>query len=300
MAKILAGSPLGTALRNHRKERGLTQGELALRAGLAERTIRLLEQGGGGLDSFVRATDALGVALSCRNASAETIGGLVATLRARRGLSKRELASVSGLSQPTIKVLEREGGGRLSTLERVLTVLGAGAYLVPQGSRRAFYTHSGNASVGQTWETPQGLLLALYAVFGRFDLDPCSPRKTTPPVRARMHFTAEDDGLGLSWYGRVFVNPPYGRFLASWVAKSRHEFEAGHAGTVVALIPARTDTGYWHEHIAGRASVWFLRGRLRFSDGEQSAPFPSALVVYGASPEELENLGSALNAWRAS
>ena len=121
------------------------------------------------------------------------------------------------------------------------------------------------------------LLAALHTVFGRFDLDPCAPRSSRTRVRARRHLTAEDDGLSAPWHGVVFVNPPYGRTLGVWVAKARREVELGHARTVVALLPARPDTTYWHEHVAGRAVVYFLKGRLRFGSGDQAAPFPSAL-----------------------
>ena len=124
-------------------------------------------------------------------------------------------------------------------------------------------------------------------------------RKSRSHVRARVNFTHEDDGLTLPWHGVVFVNPPYGSTLGLWVAKARREVEEGRARTVVALLPARPDTAYWHEHVAGRAVVYFLRGRLRFSDGEQAAPFPSALVVYGATPEIILALDHALpTAWR--
>ena len=108
------------------------------------------------------------------------------------------------------------------------------------------------------------------------------------------------NGLSLPWHGTVFVNPPYGRTLGSWVAKAHREVELGHAKTVVALLPARPDTAYWHGHVAGRAVVYFLRGRLRFGAGDQSAPFPSALAVWGAGPETLAALDVALpGAWRA-
>ena len=138
-------------------------------------------------------------------------------------------------------------------------------------------------------------------MFGKFDLDPCAARKSRTRVRARVHFTEEDDGLSLPWHGVVFVNPPYGRTLGLWVAKAHHEVQEGRARTVVALLPARPDTAYWHKHVAGRATVYFLRGRLRFSDGEQGAPFPSALVVWGAAPETIPALDRALpDAWRTS
>jgi phage N-6-adenine-methyltransferase len=154
--------------------------------------------------------------------------------------------------------------------------------------------------MSQAWETPPELLEALATVFGRFDLDPCAPRKTRTRVKARSHFTAEDDGLTLPWHGTVFVNPPYGRTLAKWVAKARSEVEGGRAGTVVALLPARPDTSYWHDHVAGHATVYFFRGRLRFGDSQQSAPFPSALAVWGASRETLAALDAALPKARRS
>ncbi|MDG3008459.1 DNA N-6-adenine-methyltransferase [Paludisphaera sp. Pla2] len=224
---------------------------------------------------------------------------VIRTLRTRRGLSQRELARVAGVSQPTVGTLERGGMGRLAPLERVLVALGAGAHLTPEGRTKSFYTTTGNSSIGQAWETPSQLLEVLYSVFGRFDLDPCSPSKKGP-VKARVRFTAEDDGLELPWKGRVFVNPPYGRGLGEWVCKARSEFESGDAGLVVLLIPARTETSYWHRHVAGKASVWFIEGRLKFGGGKQSAPFPSALVVFGATSEEKERLDRSAVGWRAT
>ena len=116
-----------------------------------------------------------------------------------------------------------------------------------------------------------------------------------------MHYTAEDDGLSLPWHGVVFVNPPYGRELPRWVAKARAEVERKTARVVVALIPASTDTHYWHEHVAGKADVYFLRGRLRFgTNGQnQSAPFPSALAIWGADLATVEKLDAAFpDAWK--
>ena len=203
------------------------------------------------------------------------------------------------VTQPTIIALETRGRGRLATLERILAALGAGAYLAPRGEVKAFYTHAGNSSTNQTWETPTALLETLHAVFGRFDLDPCAPRKSRTRVKAKVHLTDADDGLSVPWNGVVFVNPPYGRTLAAWVAKAHREVEEGRAKTVVALLPARPDTAYWHDHVASHAAVYFLRGRLRFGEGTQSAPFPSALAIWGADPETLATLDAALpEAWR--
>jgi hypothetical protein len=84
----------------------------------------------------------------------------------------------------------------------------------------------------------------------------------------------------------VFLNPPYGRELRFWTAKARSEFELGIAKTVIALVPARTDTGCWLNDIAWKASIFFLTGRLSFGDGSRPAPFPSALIVRGLSLEK--------------
>jgi phage N-6-adenine-methyltransferase len=238
----------------------------------------------------------LGLSLHYRNVAGKTLPEILQTLRRRRGLSQAKLAEMCGVTKPTIGTLEREGKGRLSTLERVLAVLGAGAYLAERDHKKSFYTTAGNSSVGQSWETPSWLLTVLYRVF-RFDLDPCSPRKKGL-VKAKIRFTADDDGLSLSWHGTVFVNPPYGRTIGNWIAKARSKFDEGNAKRIVLLIPARTDTSYWHEHIEDQAKVWFLRGRLKFSDGNQSAPFPSALVIDGASLEEIETLDRELRVWR--
>jgi len=298
--KLPTASGLGRDLRDHRKARRLTQGQVAAAVGLAEKTVRLLERGRGNLESWHAALKHLGLELLGRNLPAgDALGRRLATLRRHRGLGQRELAVLVAVTQPTVVALERQGRGRLSTLERVLGALGAGAYLAPRGQARAFYTHAGNASTNPAWETPTTLLEALATVFGRFDLDPCAPRRSRTRVKARVHLTREDDGLSVSWHGTVFVNPPYGRGLAAWVAKAHGEVECGHARTVVLLLPARPDTAYWHQHVAGQATVYFLRGRLRFGAGDQSAPFPSALAVWGASPAALAALEAALpDAWR--
>jgi phage N-6-adenine-methyltransferase len=185
-------------------------------------------------------------------------------------------------------------------MDRVLVALGAGAYLAPQGSVKTFFTHAGNSSTSENWETPKELLEPLYSVFGAFDLDPCSPTSNsrTATVRAQVHYTANDDGLSLPWFGTVFMNPPYGRLIHKWTAKARAEVAQGNAEVVVGLIPARPDTRYWHRDVAGSASIFFLKGRLKFGNVEQVAPFPSCLVIWGGSDDLLIKLEAVLpDAW---
>jgi len=170
----------------------------------------------------------------------------------------------------------------------------------PQGSTKAFFTHAGNSSTSENWETPKALLESLYSVFGAFDLDPCSPtsNKHTAPVKAKVHFTQDDDGLSLPWFGHVFCNPPYGKALGHWVAKAYEESRCGNTQTIVMLIPARTDTKFWHQCIVGKATIFFLKGRLKFGNVDQVAPFPSCLVVWGGSDDLLTNLQTIRYCWR--
>jgi phage N-6-adenine-methyltransferase len=203
---------------------------------------------------------------------------------------------MASITPPTLVSLERRFTGRVEILERVLNILGAGPVLLSKGSSLPFYSGPANASVVQNWRTPKDLLERLYLVFGPFDLDPCSPThdRALAPVRARMYFTETDDGLSLPWTGTVFLNPPYGRALPQWISKAREEVELGRASVAVALVPARTDTSWWHSYIAQKADVFFLKGRLRFGDSAQSAPFPSALVIWGADLSTVEALKNSL------
>ena len=124
------------------------------------------------------------------------------------------------------------------------------------------------------WATPQVLFDELDQEFA-FTLDPCS---THLNKKCEKHYTKEDDGLSKDWSGEtVFCNPPYGRELKKWVEKCDTESQKGT--TCVMLIPARTDTEYFHDHIYGKHEVRFIRGRLYFNDGDGRAPFPSMVVV---------------------
>ena len=278
---------LGSHLKRARKDRQLTQCALARQALVSMPTIRLLERGQGNLTSFWAVLWTLNLDIVGRNLPlGQHIGKRILILRKGKGISQRELSKLIGVSQPTLVALERHGTGRLHTLERVLVALGAGAYLAPHGSPQPLCTHAGHSAPCETWTTPQHLLEQLYSVFGAFDLDPCSPSSgRTAPVRANVHYTEADDGLALPWFGTIFVNPPYGRRLSRWTAKAKAEVAQGNAQVVVALLPARPDTRYWHRDIAGSARVFFLKGRLKFGEAKQVAPFPSCLVVWGASDE---------------
>ncbi|PTF10627.1 DNA N-6-adenine-methyltransferase [Staphylococcus devriesei] len=132
------------------------------------------------------------------------------------------------------------------------------------------------SSKSNEWATPQNLFDELNDEFN-FTLDPCA---TDENAKCGKYFTIEDDGLSKDWSKDVvFMNPPYGREIKKWIKKAYEESLNG--ATVVCLIPARTDTTYWHDFIFDKANdIRFLRGRLKFGNSKNSAPFPSAIVVY--------------------
>lgn len=123
------------------------------------------------------------------------------------------------------------------------------------------------------WATPQDLFDQLDAEFG-FTLDVCA---TFENAKCDRYFTAEDDGLAQQWTGVCWMNPPYGEEIGQWVEKARL---SSTDATVACLVPARVDTAWWWNNCRF-GEVRFLRGRLKFGDGSNSAPFPSAVVVFG-------------------
>ena len=125
------------------------------------------------------------------------------------------------------------------------------------------------------WETPQEFFDELNNEFC-FTLDPCSTDENAKCVK---HYTKEQNGLLQDWRGEtVFCNPPYGREMQKWIKKCYEHYIRG--GTAVMLIPARTDTKAFHDYIYGKAEIRFIRGRLRFGNSKNSAPFPSMIVIY--------------------
>ena len=119
------------------------------------------------------------------------------------------------------------------------------------------------------WKTPKAVYQILDAEFG-FDFDPCPPDH-------------KFDGLKIEWGKCNFVNPPYGREIPKWIEKGFSEWKTGK--TVVFLVPSRTDTKWWHEFVMMADEIRFIRGRLKFDDQKNSAPFPSAIIIFKGDPQ---------------
>lgn len=136
------------------------------------------------------------------------------------------------------------------------------------------------SSASVEWSTPQDLFDKLDAQF-HFDIDVCA---TPQNAKCALFFTKKQDGLAQRWKGTCWMNPPYGREIKKWMEKAYKSSLGG--AIVVCLVPARTDTAWWHDY-AMRGAVTFIRGRLHFGNAKNSAPFPSAIIVFGSDKEAI-------------
>ena len=122
-------------------------------------------------------------------------------------------------------------------------------------------------SASQHWSTPEDLYADLDGEF-HFNDDPC-------PLHG-------EGGLHRKWGTSTFMNPPYGREITKWMQMAFAQSISGQGITVVCLVPSRTDTRWWHGYCMKADEIRFLRGRLKFGDSKNSAPFPSAVVIFRA------------------
>ena len=130
------------------------------------------------------------------------------------------------------------------------------------------------------WATPQSFFDDLDSEFG-FELDVCALPSN---AKCERYFTPADDGLSQTWRGVCWMNPPHGKEIGLWMRKAYLSSRQG--ATVVCLVPARTDTRWWHDY-AMRGQIRFIKGRLKFGDAKANAPFPSAVVIF--QPEVTAN-----------
>jgi phage N-6-adenine-methyltransferase len=130
------------------------------------------------------------------------------------------------------------------------------------------------SSKSDEWGTPRALFDKLNSVF-RFTLDAAASHDN---ALCGLYYTQADDGLSMCWKQHVtWVNPPYSK-LKDWLKKGAEE---GKHTTVVMLVPARTDTRAWQDYVMPNATeIHYVRGRLKFGDSKNAAPFPSAIVVF--------------------
>ena len=134
------------------------------------------------------------------------------------------------------------------------------------------------SSATDQWSTPQQFFNDWAKLFP-FTVDVCADATN---AKCPRFFDLEANGLAQDWAPETcWMNPPYGREIGRWVKKAYEESLKG--ATVVCLLPARTDTAWWHDYVIPHAQVAFIRGRIKFGDAKSGAPFPSAVAVFYAA-----------------
>ena len=147
------------------------------------------------------------------------------------------------------------------------------------------------------WYTPPKIIAAVVEFFDAIDLDPCADPGYPKTVPARQHYTREDNGLARPWWGRVYMNPPYGDEIGQWVERLVTLDRAGTIEAGIALLPARTGTQWWK--LLGECAICFIDGRLTFVGATSTAPFPSVLAYTGDEWERFRTVvGHLGDVWR--
>lgn len=207
-----------------------------------------------------------------------------AMLRENPGQSDRQVATVVGLSHPTVADVRSElvAAGDVEEVSTRLDSLGRLQPVRLVSAPRDDRWNPGGlmSSVSAEWHTPAEVIERVTRALGTIDLDPCAEEARGVP--AGQHYTEAEDGLTQPWRGRVYMNPPYGTVIGDWIDKLAAEVKYGNVTEAIALLPARTDTAWWTR--LPSEALCFVTGRLRFS-GMGPAPFPSVAAYLGTTPD---------------
>ena len=271
-------------LRSARRNKGWTQKTLADRAGVSEQAIHRLERGIGSVATLEAVMAALEFRLTGIGPG-DTLAEQLRSRRLKQGTTLDALAARTGLTRKTISNIEK-GGGSVASLLRLME------RLAPNAKRRAperAYWGQGNKEDRDSRFTPPEFMENIYAAFGPIDIDPCAHRLSPVVAKRRILLDEGGDGLADDWSGRLaFVNPPFSAQL-KWLQRAHEQWRAGNVEVVVCLVPARTDSAWFHHTLTADADICLLEGRVRFLDlrgRAQPTPFSLMLVALGATAQE--------------
>lgn len=263
-----------------RRSAGWSQTTLADRIGVDPQTIKRLEKGIGSVATLLAAMAALDFRLTGL-ASGKTLREQLRASRRQQAMSVAKAAARAGISRATVTSLERGGGSVASLLSLMMVV-------APKAKRRAperSYWGQGDKYDRDSRFTPAEFMQNIYAAFGEIDLDPCGHPLSPVVAKRRIVLAEGGNGLAEDWLGTTaFVNPPFSELLR-WLRRAHDQWKAGNIGTVICLVPVRTDSSWFHETLSGDADIYLLRGRVRFLDSRgkgQHTPFSLMLLTLGA------------------
>ncbi|MDH2135119.1 helix-turn-helix domain-containing protein [Sphingobium yanoikuyae] len=282
-------------IREARENKGLSRRALAQLIGIPEQSIVRIEAGRGRVENLIL----IMAAIDYHVAGLSHGHNFPAQLRNRRialGLSVKDTAAKAGLAWHTVAALEA-GQGTISSLLKLIAAIG-------RNVRRRAPVRS-HWSVARTHGrdsrfTPAEFLDHIYYAFGRIGLDVAGhPDAFVQCDRMFLFDERGEDGLALPWMAEtVWCNPPFSSQL-KWVRKAHDEVQRGNAKTVIMLVPARTESRFFHDVITVEADVALLRGRIKFITPDarrEQTPFGIMLVIFGASSDQLDRLKSRIDA----
>ena len=143
------------------------------------------------------------------------------------------------------------------------------------------------------WETPSWLFNILDS-FYQFDCDVAANKYN---ALCKHYFCLEDSCLDNVWHKKNFMNPPYGSEIKSFIIKAHEEYFLRN-NIIIALLPARTDTRWFHNYIYKKTEILFIKNRLQYQiagKGDRDAPFPSMIVGWGAKKQDFIDLEKLIN-----
>ncbi|MEG3153485.1 DNA N-6-adenine-methyltransferase [Sphingomonas sp. RB1R13] len=281
---------IGPAIKQARKATGRSRDEVAAAAGVSPRAAANLENGTGSLPVLQAIADQIDFRIAGL-ARGHRIAQQVASARSRDKLSVATLARKAKIAESAVRNLE-VGLGHIRSLEAVIPIL------APKARTRKSERANWNKGSRDDRHTPEWLLALITDVFGPISLDPCA--SMTKRIEAERHITEAEDGLAAAWNGKtVFVNPPFSQ-AALWIRKAWQEWHHGHSGTVIALLPVRTNASGFHDYVAGQAKMIFLRGTPRFGAPDRGAAlggiaYGVMLAVWGGDDQLVQQLASELS-----
>lgn len=276
---------LGSSIKNFRRRSLVSQKDLASHLDMNLKTIASIEGDSGTIKNMLPILRYLKLEIAGLP-KGNDLGSRLRFSRQRKGWSQRELAVKANVTQPTIIQLEK-GNGRLSSFYDVCSAMKLKPFL--REDRQIAFMKGNNDS----WNTSLDFITKIHSVIPCFDLGPCS--NETSVVKAHQVYYEKDDGLAHDWLEDfVWLNPPYSS-MEKWVVKAYREWSSGRAGCIVCLIPARTNTAYFHDYILNKASVIMIRGRLKFGSADIQAPFASMLVMWGGNDKLLKKILAVVN-----
>lgn len=279
-------------IKSARRAKGLSRAALASAIGVAPQTIKRLEAGVGTMPTLVAVMQALDYHLAGL-AGGRDLPTQLRNRRTSRNLSVHQAARLANLSPTTVLAIERGQGSVRSGLSLLGAIAPKARYKEPP---RASWAPDPSGERDHQF-TPPDFLSAIYAAFGDIDIDPCAHELS--PVIARQRIIPGNGGNGLieDWIGDlVFVNPPFSSML-KWLRRADQQWTAGNAKTIVALVPARTDSNWFHDHLRSQAAVYMMRGRLRFLTEKgvgNQAPFSLMVVVWGSTEQQRDTFSQRI------